>query len=294
MSESELPLDPETRPTESFERLSPILPSGKGASNGSAQKTRKCDACGQEFETPLPQYQRYCAACREARWAEDERSQRLETAQQAQSLRRRWMEIDSHIPARYWGATLETLVGRHPAGPKREAQGYAEVLARMGYQGGSSMVLCSHTMGTGKTHLAVAMCQFLMDYQLKEPPAWGPCPVLFVTAPNLFRRIRATYQDGAMETEARILAELEAVKLLVLDDVGRERPSQHTQDVYYLVINGRYNADRALLVTSNLAMPGDGGRLTELMGEASLSRLVEMVGPNWVYMEGKDYRRGGK
>ena len=75
---------------------------------------------------------------------------------------------------------------------------------------------------------------------------------LFLPDPELLRLVRETFNRGNDETEMDILRPVLEADLLVLDDLGAEKTSEWVQETLGLVINTRYNAQRATIFTSNL------------------------------------------
>jgi DNA replication protein DnaC len=92
----------------------------------------------------------------------------------------------------------------------------------------------SGDVGTGKTHLAVAVMNELIR---KER-----VPSLFVTVPELLDNLR-----GAYIVPGRDLDEwMEAVKnadLLVLDDLGSEKPTDWVRERIFVIVNHRYREE---------------------------------------------------
>lgn len=133
--------------------------------------------------------------------------------------------------------------------------------------------------GTGKTHRA---CQHAL-WELERGRR-----VLFTTTLDMVSRIKSTY--GTSEsTEAEISRYLKP-DLVVLDDLGKEKPSEWIVEQMYRIIDGRYNRCKKTLVTSNYTRPqlverySAGGLET---AEAIVSRLVML---DSVDMRGKDRR----
>lgn len=122
--------------------------------------------------------------------------------------------------------------------------------------------------GCGKTHLAVSLA--------KAALATGRT-VRLATESDLIERIRATYWDGATESQDGILAGLADAWLLALDDVGTAHVKPESlgwyQDILFQIINGRYTAGRPLVVTTNLTPT----QLGEWVGARVRSRLSEMA-----------------
>jgi DNA replication protein DnaC len=113
----------------------------------------------------------------------------------------------------------------------------------------------------------------------------------------MVRRVRATYSippdQPYHETEEMVYHQLRGVRLLVLDDVGKEKPSTHTREVYFYIIDERLKLGLPVLITSNLPVEGPGS-LEELMGRAVVSRLIGMCQGNCFELKGEDFRRRKK
>lgn len=75
--------------------------------------------------------------------------------------------------------------------------------------------------------------------------------------------------------------------LLVIDDIGAEKPSEWTQERIYSIVDHRYANCMPLIVTGNLPPKQLGGQV----GERAASRLAEMCVV--VAMTGTDRRRPG-
>lgn len=82
----------------------------------------------------------------------------------------------------------------------------------------------------------VAIANFVIDNWSGEPGQIFR-PIYFVKGPGLTRRIRATYNlrrdDVEHEREEDIYNDLRGVRLLLLDDVGKEKPSDFTRELYW-------------------------------------------------------------
>ena len=80
------------------------------------------------------------------------------------------------------------------------------------------------------------------------------------------------------------------MKLLILDDVGKERPSEHTREVYFYIIDERYKAGLPVVITSNLPLEGQPS-LCDLMGPSTVDRLIGMTRGRVIELKGKSYRQ---
>jgi len=141
--------------------------------------------------------------------------------------------------------------------------------------------------GIGKTHLAVAVLQRV----IKTRGARG----LFYDTRDLLRVIRSTYNPHVRAAEMDILRPVMETDLLVLDDLGSEKPSEWVEETMNLIVNTRYNERRHTIFTSNyLDIPDDAiedhtiETLTTRIGFRIRSRLHEMC--EFLEFEGADYR----
>ena len=79
---------------------------------------------------------------------------------------------------------------------------------------------------------------------------------------------------------------LTAVDLLHIDDLGAEHQTDWVLEQLYSIVNARYEAERAIVATTNL-MPDE---LAERLGARTVSRLVEICG-DLIPLYGSDKRQ---
>ncbi len=125
-------------------------------------------------------------------------------------------------------------------------------------------------VGTGKTHLAIAVAR-LRHFQGDT--------IRFYPTVDLLDSLR----PGSDRPEAGAGAATTSV--LVLDDLGAERPTDWTDERLYALINRRWLNEQPTIVTSNLS-PGE---LFEAVGGRLFSRLVHDAYS--VMLTGDDRRR---
>ena len=82
------------------------------------------------------------------------------------------------------------------------------------------------------------------------------------------------------------LDRLATVDLLHIDDLGVESKTDWVLEQLYSIVNARYEAERAILATSNLTPE----KLSEQIGPRTVSRLEEMCGDPLGFF-GADKRR---
>ena len=133
----------------------------------------------------------------------------------------------------------------------------------------SENVLLLGAVGTGKTHTACAMAKQAWDSGLS---------VSFLPVVELLDQLRP---DGVKDALSRVVK----VDVLVLDDLGGERPTEWTGERLYAVINRRWLEERPTIVTSNLSPDG----LEKAVGPRVWSRLYH--GALRLTVGGEDRRR---
>jgi DNA replication protein DnaC len=139
---------------------------------------------------------------------------------------------------------------------------------------GKGLYFCGG-VGTGKTHLAVAVMNELM--QRKRVPS------LFVTVPEFLDNLREAYMIPGRDLD-EWMDTVKNADLLVLDDLGSERPTEWVRERLFVIVNHRYREALPTLFTSNIG-PRD---LATQLGERTASRIIAMC--DWISLEGDDYR----
>jgi DNA replication protein DnaC len=132
------------------------------------------------------------------------------------------------------------------------------------------------SVGVGKTHAALAAARAWLEHH--ERSWW------FTPLPNLLAEFRpsAEHPNVALDRAMR-------VPLLVLDDLGGERPTQWTLEWLFIIVNQRWLQNRPTVATSNLAVERGQGPLPDAIGARTYSRFVQDAVV--VQMAGRDLRR---
>jgi DNA replication protein DnaC len=118
-------------------------------------------------------------------------------------------------------------------------------------QSDSPTFLFVGTYGSGKTYLACAICNAL----LRDGYSAAFCPVS-----DTLQRLKAYWSrtdydaiDLQESSEALLIEAMKEVSLLVLDDYGTQGSnSAWSAERIYMILNARYNAGRATLITTNM------------------------------------------
>ncbi len=133
--------------------------------------------------------------------------------------------------------------------------------------------LIKGTVGSGKTHLCCAVARALVQK--------GFYDIVFIDFKEILDEIKATFSYSAEYSEADVLYPVLNTSLLIIDDLGSERNTEWTEDVFARILNYRYNRDLPVVITTNFfdrQMPGVPVQetLEERIGRRMRSRLMEM------------------
>lgn len=219
--------------------------------------------------------------------AEAERKAAEEAEKARQEEMRRFAELieRSGMGARFQRRRFDTYQ-RTTSGQQRaweQAKRYADNFERMRPKKDSlgnmqppeierNGLFIAGSYGTGKTHLAAAIVNQLLD---------NGTACICMTMIDLLERIKQTYKAAAGEVnEAYILRQYEDIPLLVIDDIGSEQPSEWSASKIFAIINARYEAYMPTVITTNYSgeelerrMTPDGG--DDRNAKKTLDRLKE-------------------
>lgn len=168
---------------------------------------------------------------------------------------KRWEE---RIPRRFHDATLESAV--HAAEAAKVAVWAANPQ--------NTNLLIVGAVGRGKTYLGVAALR---------PLHFRGLEVTYLPALTMFDMLRPGGVDGALDAMCD-------TDVLMIDDLGKEKPTEWTGQVLYEIVNGRWLEDRPTIVTTGL-------NRTERQAHydaATLSRLAQNC--LTIVLQGQDLR----
>lgn len=152
--------------------------------------------------------------------------------------------------------------------PKRYRSAEPQTKHAEALESGRNVYICGD-VGTGKTLFA---CGIARAYLQRHGSG-----VDFVSSVNLLSQIRSTYGNAA--TESSVLTPYAKARVLVLDDLGKEVPSEWALERLFALIDERYSNLRPTVVTTNFS-PSEliarlGSKGDEANAKAIVSRLVE-------------------
>lgn len=146
---------------------------------------------------------------------------------------------------------------------------------------GAELVLpCKHPrslfiagdIGTGKTFLASCLSADLIRRKVQ---------VCWCNVGDVLRTIRSSF-DRKDVTEEETIRQFTEPRVLVLDDLGKERPTEWALEQLFSIINTRYDAAKPIIVTTNYGGADLVRRLTpkgetdDTTARAIVDRLREM------------------
>jgi DNA replication protein DnaC len=206
----------------------------------------------------------------------------------------------THIPERYRQYTLD---GYDPSFHGADSSlAKAHLTARKFVEAypvdtGGKGLLFTGSIGVGKTHLAVGVLRRLVQ----ERGVRG----LFCDYRELLKSIQNSYNPQVHTTELELLKPVFAAEVLVLDDLGAQKPNEWVWDTVALILNTRYNDNQTTIITTNYPdLPAGAGfktdkggskqarsedTLGDRIGDRMRSRLAEMCVR--VEMTGEDFRQ---
>jgi len=158
-------------------------------------------------------------------------------------------------------------------------------------------LLITGSIGVGKTHLAVGLLLALIEERGAQ--------ALFCDYRELLKQIQHSYNPQVNSTELDVLKPVFEAEVLVLDELGAQKPTDWVWDTVALILNTRYNDKRTTIITTNYEdLPPVGAGLSatqraareetlgDRIGERMRSRLAEMCVQ--IEMKGADFRRNVK
>ena len=199
------------------------------------------------------------------------------------------------IPPRYEHCTLQEFqaqTNRSLISAYEKCLRYCNGYPYLGAADEGLGLLLSGDSGVGKTHLAVSVLRELVEKKGARGQFWD--------FHELIREIKNSYDPETKTTELQVLAPVVETDILLLDDLGAWKMTDWMNDTLFYILNSRYMAKRATLITTNYqdvdreaAASADPLRrrefLVERIGQRLRSRLMEMC--LVVRIEGTDFRQ---
>lgn len=132
--------------------------------------------------------------------------------------------------------------------------------------------------GNGKTFTAACIANGLIQQENRFPPT-----IRMTTLGMILNRLLAMSAND----KEHYLNDFKHCDLLILDDFGMERQTDYAREQVFGVIDGRYLAQRPLIITTNLSLK-EMKSTNELSLKRIYDRVLEMCVP--VYFGGESLR----
>jgi DNA replication protein DnaC len=125
--------------------------------------------------------------------------------------------------------------------------------------------------GCGKTHLAAAIANSLMDKG--KPP-------LFIMVLDLLDHLRSTFSPSSPVSYDRRFDDIRMAPVLILDDLGAQSTTQWAREKLYQILNHRYNAELPTVITIPVeALESIDERLRVRLMDERLCTICQITAP---------------
>ena len=156
------------------------------------------------------------------------------------------------------------------AGPEAQARyGIALDVARKFAEAPAGVLLLTGGHGVGKTHLAAAAANRLIERGQ---------PVFFAFVPDLLDQLRGSYSPDSELSFDELFDLVKNVPTLVLDDLGGHSGAAWAEEKLFQIINHRYVSDLPTIVTSSAPVDRLDGRLQTRLTDSRWSRVIDLGG----------------
>ncbi|MEX2246703.1 MAG: ATP-binding protein [Dehalococcoidia bacterium] len=162
--------------------------------------------------------------------------------------------------------TFRNLIARGRSAHPRDQEPYRRCVddARAFAEAPDGWLLLSGTSGCGKTHIAAAIVNRMLERGQ---------PALFVVVPDLLDHLRAAYAPGAEMGYDELFERVRNTPVLVLDDLGTQAPTPWAQEKLFQIVNHRFNLRLPTVVTTNLPPEQIDERLRTRLTDAGIARV---------------------
>lgn len=178
------------------------------------------------------------------------------------------------VPARFVGRTLGNFKAETPEQQKALSVASDFVSNWSDNRRKGSWLVFSGQPGTGKSHLAIAILQALVPAHVGR----------YMTCLELIQTIRSAWRKDSEHSEMEVVAELAAVPLLVLDEIGVQNGTDSEMLHLFDVLDKRYRDLKPTILLTNQNKEG----FRQFVGERVYDRMTECA--KWVPFVWGSYR----
>ncbi len=133
-------------------------------------------------------------------------------------------------------------------------------------------LLLSGAYGCGKTHLAASIANARL--------AMGE-PALFMVVPDLLDHLRAAFNPHSTITYDNLFEQVRTAPLLILDDLGAQSSTPWAQEKLFQLLNYRYNARLATVITTNQRLEDLDPRIRSRLMDPSIVSHYTILAPDF-------------
>ncbi len=144
------------------------------------------------------------------------------------------------------------------------------------FDGNIASFVFSGNPGTGKNHLAAAICNALLLHGKT---------VMIITVADIMSAMKSTFSEGADTTEEKLINDLSNVDLLVVDEIGVQTESRYEKVIINQIVDRRSSSKRPTGMLTNLNI----SQMNQLLGERVMDRM-RLGNSLWVTFNWGSYR----
>jgi len=202
------------------------------------------------------------------------------------------------IPPRLAGASFETYKPTCPEQERALEKCRAFVANGLDNIDQGQGLFFQGPVGTGKSHLSASILRAVIVNNVERfgrrasengfvcEPVYDGYFCSMVSVVDLLALLRDSFSADRQRASARrVMQRCRTDALLILDDIGAEKPSDWVAEQIYALIDIRYRMQHSTIFTTNCSMK----QLENQIGGRSVSRIVEMC--EGVKVGGDDWRK---
>jgi len=126
--------------------------------------------------------------------------------------------------------------------------------------------------GCGKTHLAAAITNYCRE---------AGKPTLFIVVPDFLDHLRYTFSPESKVSYDQLFETVKNAPLLILDDFGEQSTTPWAQEKLYQVINYRYNARLATVITTRCSLDEIESPVSSRLADPKIGLVFNITAPDY-------------